>query len=80
MKNKHGLFLRTGINNFQTDNLKAHEVHEVSEGHAMSSAAKHASKRPREERRLPTLPAALSRLKSKTAVELIKLLLLYTYM
>ena len=58
MKNKHGLFLRTGLNNFQTDNLKAHEVHEASEGHAMSSAAKRASERAREERPLPTLPAA----------------------
>ena len=65
MEIKHALFLRTGTNNFQTDSLKAHKVHEACEGHTMSSAAKHASKRPREERPLPTLPAALSRLKPK---------------
>ena len=77
---KQALFLTTGTNNFQTDSLKAHGVHEASEGHAMISAAKHASERPREDRPLPTLPPALSRLKPKTAVELIKLLLLYTCM
>ena len=77
---KNALFLRTGTNNFQTDSLKAHKVHKASEGHAMSSAAKHARERPREERPLPTLPPALSILKPKTAVELIKLLLLYTSM
>ena len=44
----------------QTDSLKAHKT---SEGHTMSSAAKHASKRPREER---PLPAALSRLDEET--------------
>ena len=71
---KNALFLRTGTNNFQTDSLKAHKVHKAREGHAMSSAAKHARERPREERPLPTLPPA------KTAVELIKLLLLYTSM
>ena len=54
-RKKHALFLRTGTNNFHTDSLKAHEVHEASEGHAMSSAAKLASERPREERPLPTL-------------------------
>jgi len=47
-------------NNFQTDSLKAHEA---SKGHAMSSAAKRASERPREER---PLPAALSRLHEET--------------
>ena len=73
---KHALFLQTRTSNFQTDSLKAHEVNEASEGHVMISVAKHASERPREERPLPTLPAALSRLKPKTAVELIKLLLL----
>ena len=38
-------------------------AHETSEGHTMSSAAKRASKRPREER---PLPAALSRLDEET--------------
>ena len=33
---KHALFLRTGANNFQTDSLKGHKVHDASEGHAMS--------------------------------------------
>ena len=76
---KHTFFLRTATNNFQTDSLKAHEDCEASEGHAMISAAKHASERAREERPLPTLPAALSTLEPKTAVELIKLLLLYIH-
>ena len=58
-KNTH-YSLRIGTNNFQTDSLKAHEA---SEGHAMSSAAKRASERPREER---PLPAALSRLDEET--------------
>ena len=57
---KNVLFLRTGTDNFQTDRLKAHEAHEASEGHAMSSAAKRASERAREERPLPTSLAALS--------------------
>ena len=35
-KKKHALFLRTGANNFQTDSLKGHKVHDASEGHAMS--------------------------------------------
>ena len=56
------------------------QAHEASEGHAMSSAAKRTSERAREERPLRTLLSALSRLKPKTAVELIKLLLLYTCM
>ena len=43
----------------------------------MSSAAKLASERPREER---PLPDALSSLEPKTALELITLLLLYTCM
>ena len=47
---KHALFLRTGANNFQTDSLKGHKVHDASEGHAMSSAAKRTSERAREER------------------------------
>ena len=76
---KHTFFLRNATNNFQTDSLKAHEDCEASEGHAMISAAKHASERAREERPLPTLPAALSTLEPKTAVELIKLLLLYIH-
>ena len=80
MAKKHALFLRTGTNNFQTDSLKAHKVHKASEGHTMISATKHASERAREERPLRTLLSALSRLKPKTAVELIKLLLLYTCM
>ena len=79
-KKKHALFLQTQTSNFQTDSLKAHEVNEASEVHVMTSAAKHTSERPREERPLPTLPAALSRLKPRTAVELIKLLLLLAYM
>lgn len=58
-KNTH-YSLKIGTNNFQTDSLKAHEA---SEGHAMSSAAKRASERPREER---PLPAALSRLDEET--------------
>ena len=53
-KNTH-YSLRIGTNNFQTDSLKTHED---SEEHAMSSAAKRASERAREERPLPTLPAA----------------------
>ena len=57
-RKKHALFLRTGTNNLHTDSLKAHEVHEASEEHAMSSAAKPASERPREERPLPTFLAA----------------------
>jgi len=52
--------LRIGTNNFQTDSLKAHEA---SEGHTMSSAAKRASERPKEER---PLPAALNRLDEET--------------
>ena len=52
--------LRIGTNNFQTNSLKAHEA---SEGHAMSSAAKHASEGPREE--IP-IPAALTRLDEET--------------
>ena len=52
--------LRIGTNNFQIDSLKAHEA---SEGHTISSAAKHASERPRQER---LLPAALSRLDEET--------------
>jgi len=57
---KRALFPEIGTNNFQTDSLKAHQA---SEGHAMSSAANRASKRPREER---PLPAALSRLDEET--------------
>ena len=57
-KKKHALFLQTQTSNFQTDSLKAHEVNEASEVHVMTSAAKHESERPREERPLPTLPAA----------------------
>ena len=53
---KHANSLRMGTNSVQIDSLKAHET---SEGHTMSSAAKRASQRPREER---PLPAALSRL------------------
>ena len=52
--------LRIGTNNFQTDSLK---VHEASEGHAMSSAAKQARERPREGR---PIPAALTRLDQET--------------
>ena len=69
---KHTIFFRTGANNFQTDSLKAHKVHEASEGRYEMTATKRASERPREERPLPTLPAALSRLKPKTAVDSIK--------
>lgn len=58
-KNTH-YSLRIGTNNFQTDSFKAHEA---CEGHAMSSAAKRASERPREER---PLRAALSRLDEET--------------
>ena len=53
--------LRIGTNNVQTNSLI--KGHETSEGHTMSSAAKLASKRPREER---PLPAALSRLDEET--------------
>ena len=52
--------LRIGKNNVQTDSLKADET---SEGQTMSSVAKRASQRPREER---PLPAALSRLDEET--------------
>jgi len=52
--------LRIGTNSFQIDSLKAHEA---SEGHTVSSAAKHASERPRQER---LLPVALSRLDEET--------------
>ena len=58
-KNTH-YSLRIRTNNFQTDSLKEHEA---SEGHAMSSAAKRASERPRKER---PLRAALSRLNEET--------------
>ena len=51
---------RIGTNNFQADSLKAHKA---SAGHTMSSAAKRASERPKEER---PMPAALSRLDEQT--------------
>ena len=49
--------LKIGTNNFQTDSIKAQAG--LSEGHAMSSAAKRASERPTEE--IP-IPEALARL------------------
>ena len=49
--------LKIGTNNFQTDSIKAQAG--LSEGHAMSSAAKRASERPTEER---PIPEALARL------------------
>lgn len=52
--------LKIGTNNFQTDSIKAHEA---SEGHAMSSEAKHASERPTGKR---PIPDALTRLDEQT--------------
>lgn len=52
--------LKIGTNNFQMDSIKAHEA---SEGHAMSSEAKHASARPTGKR---PIPAALTRLDEQT--------------
>ena len=56
--------LRSGTNNFQIDSLKSHES---SDGHAMSSEAKHARERPMEER---PMPAALMRLDGETLKKL----------